>query len=113
MNVRQVNKSLFRPETRTDAEARQEDQWLTRFRTFAGKILFVYGTNDPETRLASQNYRAFCERQRIPHEFQAIEGANHSFYSLTWEQQVMDVTSAWLTRQFPPPPSPGTTNPGA
>jgi len=99
VNVRQVNKTLFRPEMRSADEARQEDKWLDRFRTFSGKVLFVYGTNDPETRMASQNYRAFCERYGIPHEFQPIEGANHSFYSLAWERQVMAATTAWLTRQ--------------
>lgn len=99
-NVRSslVAKALRQTEMAGGDERREEDRTLERFRSFAGRLLFLYGANDPETPLAAPAYKAFCARTGIPAEFHEIPAANHSFYSLESESRVMDLTEAWLIR---------------
>lgn len=104
VNVKQVNKAVFEHETRSAAEAVEENRFLDRFRqSFRHPILFIYGGNDPETRLAAENYRRFCEKNRIPATFHEIAEANHSFYSLGWERQVLELTETWVQARHQEP----------
>lgn len=96
INVQGVNKALFQQETRSQQEAAEETRVLRAFRDFQDAVLFIYGSNDPDTKLAGERYREFCRTHRIDHEFHSIDGANHSFYGLAWERQVIDLTAAWL-----------------
>ncbi|MCF7854626.1 MAG: alpha/beta hydrolase [Candidatus Pacebacteria bacterium] len=100
VNVAAVGKAMFRHETRSETEAENEIALLARFRSFSGPVLFVYGGNDPDTRLAGDAYRGFCARYKMPCEFHNIPDANHSFYSLAWEKQVIDLTEAWLVARI-------------
>jgi len=68
------------------------------FRTYGGRMLFVYGTRDVDSIGAPDFFRQYCEAEKIPADFATIEGANHSFYSVAWEQQVIEATGEWLTR---------------
>lgn len=63
--------------------------------------LFVYGENDPDTRYASRTYKTLCRQAGMVPKFHIVEGANHSFYSVKWEQEVIDVTLGWLKECFP------------
>lgn len=100
VNRRLVKKALVDHEMPAADELKRETMLLDRFRSFEGSIQFIYGTHDPDTRSAAENYASFCERAGIPADFHAIEGANHSFYSLEWEQQVMSLSEDWITRRF-------------
>jgi pimeloyl-ACP methyl ester carboxylesterase len=99
-----VRKALVNQEAPDDEEIRNEAVILDNFRTYDGSIHFVYGTHDPDTRNAADKYLSFCRRNDIPAEFHAIEGANHSFYSLAWEAEVLELTESWLLRAFPGSP---------
>lgn len=92
-----VRKALVDHETPDDDEIRNEALILDRFRTYEGSVQFIYGTHDPDTRNAAEQYAAYCRRNDIPAEFHAIEGANHSFYSLGWESEVIELTETWLS----------------
>ncbi len=105
VNTQMVQKTLFNAERPNEAEREAEDRLLERFRSYAGPVLFVYGTADPPTRLAVARYQTWLQNAHIPVECRAIEGANHSFYSLRWEREVLDITSAWMTRRFPIEPA--------
>jgi pimeloyl-ACP methyl ester carboxylesterase len=96
VDVAGVQRAVFQHETRTEEEAKQENRLLKKFRQFNGQLLFIYGGNDPETGLAGEGYRRFCQAFSIPHEYHVVEEANHSFYSLKWEADLLQKTSAWM-----------------
>ncbi|MCK5850357.1 MAG: alpha/beta hydrolase [Kiritimatiellae bacterium] len=97
VNTNMVGKAMFQHETASDDEILQEDDILDRFQSFKGPTLFVYGENDPNTKVAAENYAKFCTQAGIKHSFHEIANANHSFYSLKWEREVMDITKAWVS----------------
>ena len=99
-----VRKAVLDHETPSDAETVQEAEILSAFRRFRGDVLFVYGGNDPATREAADGYRRFCAENGIAHAFHAIAEANHSFYSLAWEHEVIEHTRAWLRDESDRPP---------
>ena len=99
VNVRMVSKAVTGQEVADQNERLDENRWLKAFRSFKGRVLFVYGTNDPETVTARGGYLPLCREAGLPHQWHDVTGANHSFYSLAWEREVMDVTEAWLTAQ--------------
>jgi uncharacterized protein len=86
-----------------NAEAQQAGQlppgWraaaLRRFERFHAPLLLIYGTADPTTEEALAWYR---ERSRSQPHVHMVEGANHSYYGLAWEREVIDVTLRWLNR---------------
>ena len=96
VNTRMVNAAIFRHETSTDREVRDENVLLETFRTFSGGILFVYGENDPAAVNASRRYAELFREMKIDNLMHPVKGANHSFYSLKWEKEVIDVTCRWL-----------------
>jgi len=61
-----------------------------------GRALFIHGSQDAESVGARELYRGFCEQNEIDAEFHLIQGANHSFYSLEWEREVIDRSVRWL-----------------
>jgi len=69
---------------------------MAELRGFAGRTLFVYGSADDEAAGAPEFYRKYCEENAIPAAFHTVEGANHSYYSLEWEREVIETTLAWL-----------------
>jgi pimeloyl-ACP methyl ester carboxylesterase len=71
--------------------------WRRRFLDFPGRVLFVYGGNDPATAACLEHYRDLSEEAGRPFETHLVAGANHAFYSLAWEREVMDVTLNWLS----------------
>jgi pimeloyl-ACP methyl ester carboxylesterase len=96
VNAGMVRKAVVSCEQASPEERKAEAVILKEFSSYRGKALLIYGANDPETRMASEGYEALCESEGIAHESHRIEGANHSFYSLEWEKQVVDLTAEWL-----------------
>lgn len=96
VNTRMVRKAMANCEEATPEERKAESAILKTFESYAGRALLIYGSNDPETCLASKGYEDLCTKSGIPHDSHRIEGANHSFYSLEWERQVIDLTASWL-----------------
>jgi pimeloyl-ACP methyl ester carboxylesterase len=96
VNLRMVRKAVASQEYAGRTEIEDERLWLERFRSFRGRALFIYGTNDPETATARAAYASLCRHARIPFNLHGIEGANHSFYSLAWERQVIELTDRWI-----------------
>lgn len=78
------------------ADSDREIDWLAAFSSFAGQRLFIYGGNDPTTAASVQHYEALC--REVGHGFNQviIPGANHAFYSLAWENQVIEASLQWL-----------------
>jgi hypothetical protein len=60
-------------------------------------MLLVYGTADPTTEEALAWYR---EQAKQTPDVQLIEGANHSYYGVGWEREVIDTTREWLQKYF-------------
>jgi len=96
VNTQMVKKAMLVDESPDLAEVRNESSLLDRFASFKGRTLFIYGSNDPETRIAAGKYAQFCNQHGIRNTFREIAGANHSFYSLDWERQVVELTQEWM-----------------
>lgn len=101
INVNGVKKTLTKHETRTAQEAAQEEKILTRFRFYNGAVLLIYGTHDPDTKMAGTNYQSYLKKNGITHEYHAVENANHSFYSLETESRVLDLSAKWFAENVP------------
>jgi uncharacterized protein len=67
---------------------------------FEAPALFVYGSRDDEAIGAPEYYRQFCATHAIPATLHTVEGANHSYYSVAWENEVIETTSDWLASTF-------------
>lgn len=96
VNLRLVRKAVTAGELASRSELADESRWLRLWRSYRGRVLLVYGTNDPETPAARGGFTSLCREAGIPFELHEIEGANHSFYGLEWERQVLDATEAWI-----------------
>ncbi len=100
VNMRMVRKAVTNEETASRREIEDETRWLAQWRGYRGPVLFIYGSNDPETPAAKAGYTALCRDANIVHEWHDIEGANHSFYSIAWEREVLDLSEAWIRRRY-------------
>jgi alpha-beta hydrolase superfamily lysophospholipase len=69
-------------------------KWLAARRP----LLLVYGTADPTTQEALAWYRALPASEPSVH---LVEGANHSYYGLSWEREVFEATASWLDKITP------------
>ena len=69
---------------------------MKEFEAFGGRLLFIYASNDPETTVSRDFYKAFVERTGMPHEFHEVAGANHNYYSMEWKHQIIEMTLRWL-----------------
>jgi len=72
---------------------------LKRNEKLAIPVLMIFGSADPTAAEALNWYEnqfpKDCER-----ETKWIEGANHSYYGLAWEREVMEKSGEWLRRNF-------------
>jgi len=83
-------------------EGAEEDEridWVRRFVGFCGEVLFIYGGNDPTAGECIAYYRSLSRQAQREFNSHVVAGANHAFYSVKWEEEVMDVTLNWLTEQ--------------
>jgi len=65
-------------------------------RGYRGRALFIYGSRDDEAIGAPEFYADYCRQEGIPARFHTIEGANHSYYSAAWQDEVIGLTLEWL-----------------
>ncbi|GAI17153.1 unnamed protein product, partial [marine sediment metagenome] len=77
-------------------DARTEVMCLNRLRQFRGQVLFIYGTNEPDTKPSMAAYRSLCQEVNLPNQFHLVEGSDHSFYSAPWEEEAIATTIDWL-----------------
>lgn len=96
VNTKMVQKAVFQNESADDAEKESESRMLEEFESFRGRLLFVHGTNDPLTSRADDAYSRFCISHGIEFSKHMVMGANHSYYSLQWEDEVISATEEWL-----------------
>ncbi len=96
VNTRMVGKALAQSESPDEAELVAETEWHRRLADCSGRMLFVYGSNDPATPAAHPKYAAFCRDNELDAAFHIVDGANHSFYSLAWESEVCNTVREWL-----------------
>ena len=81
----------------------QDIDWLGRFTGFPGEVVFIYGAADPTTEESVAHYEALTARAGRPWRCHLVEGANHAFYSVAWEQEVIDATLNGLAESCPVP----------
>jgi pimeloyl-ACP methyl ester carboxylesterase len=67
---------------------------ISAFGKFRGPRLLIYGTADPATETSLEWHLAQGSCPTTEH---FVEGANHSFYGLAWESEVIATTARWLT----------------
>lgn len=84
------------------AASDREIDWRRRYVDFAGEVLHIYGGNDPTTHSALEHYRELARDAGREFHRYVVEGANHAFYSLGWENEVMDVSLQWLCERYRP-----------
>lgn len=66
-----------------------------------GDLLSVHGEKDPETEAAVRQIEALAKRGGVPHRTCIIRGANHSFYGLSWEEEILELMSRHLREEAP------------
>ena len=69
---------------------------MADLRGYRGRALYIYGSRDDEAVGAPEFYEQYCREEGIPAAFHTIEGANHSFYSVAWQDEVVGLTLDWL-----------------
>jgi pimeloyl-ACP methyl ester carboxylesterase len=70
------------------------------FAGFGGEVLLIHGEKDPETEVATTRLNALFARYGVAHQCVIIRGANHSFYSLAWENEIYACIEAWLNGKY-------------
>lgn len=85
------------------AASDREIDWYERFVAFPGEVLFIYGGNDPTAESALEHYGELSRIAGRELSYHIVEGANHAFYSLGWEREVLEVSLEWLARRYPAP----------
>lgn len=66
------------------------------FSKFTGQMLLIHGEKDPETEPALRQIREMLDRYQIPADTHIIKGANHSFYSIKWKNEIIQLIENWL-----------------
>ncbi|MFV0591516.1 MAG: alpha/beta fold hydrolase [Draconibacterium sp.] len=66
------------------------------FPNFRGEVLLIHGEKDPETPVALKQISGLLSSHNIPFQEQIIKGANHSFYSIKWEKEIIQIIKNWL-----------------
>lgn len=66
------------------------------FERFQGQMLLIHGEKDPETKLSLQQIQDMLQRYEILSDTRIIKDANHSFYSLAWEKDIIQIIMNWL-----------------
>jgi pimeloyl-ACP methyl ester carboxylesterase len=70
------------------------------FVNFKGEILAIHGEKDPETEVALKQVINLTCKYGIPFEKHIIKGANHSFYSIDWKNEIFEIIQGWLGKRY-------------
>ncbi len=111
INLRAVRAALFGhyeagEGTRRDLKRSRRDV-LGAIRSYRGRMLFVFGSKDPEAAEAEKVFRSFCLENRLSADFASIDGANHNFQSAAWKVRAIESSASWLADALAPRGSPG------
>ncbi len=100
LNYRMIIRALGGGRSNEDANVQDKapdtGAVMDQLRSFKGRFLFVYASNDPETEPSRNFYREFVKRTAMPHEFHEVAGANHNYYSMAWKREIIEKTLEWL-----------------
>ena len=98
MIVRALSGGRSNEDAAVEDKAPDTQSQMKAFEAFAGKLLFIYGGNDPETPPSREFYQEFVARTKMANAFHEIEGANHNYYSVVWKREVIETTLDWLKK---------------
>lgn len=99
INWRMVRKVLFGHygQSKDESDPKRSDRdILAGMAELEAPMLFVYGTADPEGMAARPQFEQVCTQAGLPVRFDEIDGANHDYYSLAWEQELFGKVTTWL-----------------
>jgi dienelactone hydrolase len=71
---------------------------MEALKAYAGDMLFIHGQGDAEAVAAREHYQSFAQAHGLNAAFHLVTGANHNFYRLAWERELIEVTVQTLTR---------------
>ncbi|TDS13870.1 alpha/beta hydrolase family protein [Sphingobacterium paludis] len=103
INYRHIFKILISPflnvAKKNDLKVVQAKRWEEKgTKYFKGAVLSIHGGKDPETALAVVQIENMLEENEIAMEKHIIEDGNHSFYSIYWEKEIIDLIEGWLLK---------------
>ncbi len=81
---------------RTDLQ-RTEIPVYEKWKTYPGKILFIYGERDPEAEYSREHYTAFVKENSLDAEFRTIPGASHNFYRREWQEELFRLSEDFIS----------------
>ena len=85
-----------RGRSEAEDEATLDRRYLGFLARYEGPLLFVYGKADPMASPAMKAFGDICEKRPGKNSFHEVEGANHSFYALDQEAEVLERTKDWI-----------------
>ena len=92
-----VKRSTSSKTKRTTNKQKTEKQ---SFLNFKGEVMLIHGEKDPETAIAMKQIHSLLHKHQINYKDLVIENANHSFYSLRWEEEIIGKICNWLKVRF-------------
>jgi pimeloyl-ACP methyl ester carboxylesterase len=81
-----------------NAVKKQEVQAVQPFGQFHGRMLLVHGEKDLETKPALSQIHEMLYHYHVSADTHIVKNANHSFYSLAWENEIICVIEEWITK---------------
>lgn len=66
------------------------------FGSLRGRLLLIHGEKDPETKPALAQIHEMLQRHCVSSDTHIVKEANHSFYSLAWEKEILQKITGWL-----------------
>ncbi len=95
-------KVLFRKKNSGNKSKNENSRiYKDAFLNFNGEILAIHGEKDPETEVALKQVNNLTAKYFIPFEKHIVKGANHSFYSIKWKNEIFDIIQQWLNEKYP------------
>ncbi|MFA7173472.1 MAG: alpha/beta fold hydrolase [Kiritimatiellia bacterium] len=101
VQTKMVTKALIKHESRSNEEAKSENQTLQLFIQYCNPVHFVFGGSDPDAPGSMQAYTEYCAKHSIPSSFRLIPHAGHSYYSAAWTAEVFATSIKFLTHMPP------------
>jgi len=100
VQTRMVTKALIKHESRSEYEAKSEDEILKRFGAYRNPMRFVFGGSDPDAPGSMRSYKSYCNKHSIPHSLHLIPHAGHSYYSSEWTADAFETSINFLVKNL-------------
>lgn len=88
---------ISRPMANPDREKAVKER--RPFGGLSGQLLLIHGEKDPETQPALEQICGMLDSASVPYTLHIVKNANHSFYALRWEEEIIEVIRKWLSLQ--------------